>query len=130
LILPSLPYVFISWCNTAKLWPNAKRELGSYRYFYLGMRIVGTGILLCQVVNAGFLNLFWIFFLGIASSLSGATFQFVRMILLPPHESEPEVPMLDGNWRDGDAALRVYNEAGSAIKTILFCSNEQNARGA
>ena len=43
-----------------------------------------------QVVNAAFLNLFWIFFLGIAFQLCGGTLQFVRMILLPPHESEPD----------------------------------------
>jgi hypothetical protein len=64
--------------------------MGSHRYVYYGMAIVGTGIVLCQVVNAAFLNLFWIFFLGIAFQLSAGILQFVRMILLPPHESEPD----------------------------------------
>jgi hypothetical protein len=85
-----LPLIFISQRNIAKLGPNAIRKFGSYRYVYYGMAIVGTGIFLCQVVNAAFLNLFWIFFLGIAFQLSGGIVQFVRMILLPPHEWEPE----------------------------------------
>jgi hypothetical protein len=106
--------------------------LGSYRYFYLGMRIVGTGILLCQVVNS-----FLESFLDLLSR--HRVFALRRYLSIRSHDSPPASrvgaggavgPMLDGNWRDGDAALRVYNEAGSAIKTILFCSNEQNARGA
>jgi hypothetical protein len=85
-----LPFIFMSRRATAKLGPKAIRNMGSYRYVYYGMIIVGTGIVLCQVVNAGFLNLFWIFFLGIAFQLCGGILQFVRMILLPPHESEPD----------------------------------------
>jgi hypothetical protein len=85
-----LPLIFISQRNLAKLGPNAIRNMGSYRYVYYGMAIVGTGIFLCQVVNAAFLNLFWIFFLGIAFQLSGGIVQFVRLILLPPHEWEPD----------------------------------------
>jgi hypothetical protein len=85
-----LPFIFISWRIIAKVGSNAIRNIGRYRYVYYGMIIVGTGIVLCQVVNAAFLNLFWIFFLGIAFQLCGGILQFVRMILLPPHESEPD----------------------------------------
>jgi hypothetical protein len=84
-----LPFIFMSRRITAKLGPNAIRNMGSYRYVYYGMTIVGTGIILCQLINAAFLNLFWIFFLGIAFQLSAGIVQFIRMILLPPHESEP-----------------------------------------
>ena len=84
-----LPYIFMGGRTRAKLGRDAIRNMGSYRYVYYGMTIVGTGIILCQVVNAAFLNLFWIFFLGIAFHLSAGILQFVRMILLPPHESEP-----------------------------------------
>jgi hypothetical protein len=38
------------------------------------------------MVNAAFLNLFWIFFLGIAFQLTAGIVQFIRMILLPPDE--------------------------------------------
>jgi hypothetical protein len=76
--------------TTAKLGPDMIRNMGRYRYVYYGLTIVGTAIILCQVVNAALLNLFWIFFLGIAFPLSAGILQFVRMILLPPHESEPD----------------------------------------
>jgi hypothetical protein len=84
------PLVYMSRRTTAKLGPNAIRNIGGYRYVYYGMAIVGTGIILYQLVNVAFLNLFWIFFLGIAFQLAAGIVQFVRMILLPPHESEPD----------------------------------------
>jgi hypothetical protein len=43
--------------TTAKLGPNAIRNIGGYRYVYYGMAIVGTGIILYQLVNVAFLNL-------------------------------------------------------------------------
>src|SRR5882724_4342954 len=89
-VLLFLPFFFIGRRTTAELGPNAIRNMGSYRYVYYGISIVGIGIILCQVVNAAFLNLFWMFFLGIAFQLATGILQFIRMILLPPHESESD----------------------------------------
>lgn len=88
--LLQLPFLFMSRRIVVQLGPNAIRNMGNYRYVYYGLAIAGTGIILCQIVNVAFLNLFWIFFLGIAFQLTAGILQFIRMILLPPHGAEPD----------------------------------------
>jgi hypothetical protein len=51
--------------------------------FYLFVAL-GTGGTLLQFCNVGILNAFWPFFTGIVIQLLAATFQFVRIILVPP----------------------------------------------
>jgi hypothetical protein len=46
--------------------------------------ILGTAVMLLQLYNAAFLGAFWPFFTGIVFQLTGAMFQFMRIILMPP----------------------------------------------
>jgi hypothetical protein len=45
---------------------------------------MGTGAMLLQFFNIAILNAFWPFFTGIVVHLLATTFQFARIILLPP----------------------------------------------
>src|SRR5437016_10701811 len=83
-----LPFLIMNGRNLAQIGSDAVRDIGTYRYVFYGMAIAGTGVIVCQIVNAVFLNLFWIFFLGIAFQLAAGILQFTRMILLPPHTSK------------------------------------------
>jgi hypothetical protein len=49
--------------------------------------ILGTAVMLLQLYNAAFLGSFWPFFTGIVFQLTGAMFQFMRIILMPPENS-------------------------------------------
>ncbi len=46
--------------------------------------ILGTAVMLLQLFNAAVLSAFWPFFTGIVFQLTGAMFQFMRIILMPP----------------------------------------------
>ena len=63
------------------------RQLQSYGrathfVFYL-FGILGTAVTLLQLYNAAILGAFWPFFTGIIFQLTGAMFQFMRIILMP-----------------------------------------------
>ena len=63
------------------------RQLQSYGrathfVFYL-FGILGTAVTLLQLYNAAILGAFWPFFTGIVFQLTGAMFQFMRIILMP-----------------------------------------------
>ena len=45
--------------------------------------ILGTAVMLLQLYNAAVLGAFWPFFTGIVFQLTGAMFQFMRIILMP-----------------------------------------------
>ena len=45
--------------------------------------ILGTAVMLLQLFNAAVLSAFWPFFTGIVFQLTGAMFQFMRIILMP-----------------------------------------------
>jgi len=45
--------------------------------------ILGTAMMLLQLYNAASLGAFWPFFTGIVFQLTGAMFQFMRIILMP-----------------------------------------------
>jgi hypothetical protein len=86
--LVQLPFLIINGRKLTQVKSDVVRDIGTYRYVFYGLAIAGTGVIVCQIVNAVFLNLFWIFFLGIAFQLAAAILQFTRMILLPPHTSK------------------------------------------
>ncbi len=87
-ILLQLPFLIMNGRNLAQVGSDAVRDIGTYRYVFYIMAIAGTGVIVCQILNAAFLNRFWIFFLGIAFQLAAGILQFTRMILLPPHTSK------------------------------------------
>jgi len=86
--LVQVPFVIMNGRKLAHVGSNAVRNIGAYRYVFFMMAIAGTGVIVCQIVNVALLNLFWIFFLGIAFQLALGIVQFTRMILLPPHTSK------------------------------------------
>jgi len=52
--------------------------------FFIFFGTLGIAANLFQLYNTAFLGAFWPFFSGIVVQLATATFQFARMILLPP----------------------------------------------
>lgn len=59
------------------------QSVSSNFIFYL-FAILGIGVTLLQLCNAVWFGGFWPFFSGIVLQLTGAMFQFARMILLSP----------------------------------------------
>jgi len=60
------------------------KQLGTYRYFYYFIAILGTIVVLLQGYNAVILGVFWIFYAAIVFQLAIGILQFARMVLLPP----------------------------------------------
>jgi energy-converting hydrogenase Eha subunit E len=56
------------------------------KLLYWSMAALGTAALLLQLVNVVWLGKFWPLFAGMFVHLLAAVLQFVRMILLPPHQ--------------------------------------------
>src|SRR5437762_11655666 len=59
--LVQLPFLIINGRKLAHVKSDVVRDIGTYRYVFYGLAIAGTGVIVCQIVNAVFLNLFWIF---------------------------------------------------------------------
>lgn len=55
------------------------------RFLYYGVALLGTAAMALQSINMTRWNLFWPFFAMIFMHLIAALAQFVRMVLLPPH---------------------------------------------
>jgi hypothetical protein len=68
------------------LGPAVIRGLGSYRYFYYLLAVLGTAVTALQVYNMVAVGAFVLFYIGIAFQLSAGLVQFVRMILLSPNQ--------------------------------------------
>jgi hypothetical protein len=79
---------FLSRRRQSELGPAIIKEMGTYRYVFYMIGIVGTGVGLLQAYNALTSGLFWLFYASIMFQLAIGTLQFARMILLPPHTSE------------------------------------------
>ena len=62
--------------------------MGVYRYLFYVIAILGMAVGLLQAYNALISGVFWLFYAAIMFQLAIGTFQFARMILLPPHTSE------------------------------------------
>jgi hypothetical protein len=54
------------------------------RFMFYLFGILGTAVAILQVYNAAFLGAFSLFFSVIVFQLTGAMFQFIRIILMPP----------------------------------------------
>jgi len=57
------------------------------KFLLYGMGFISTAAMALQAINFAVWNRFWPFFALIVVQLLAALAQFVRMILLPPHES-------------------------------------------
>ncbi len=64
------------------------KEMGGYRYLFYVIAVLGMAVGLLQAYNVMISGVFWLFYAAIMFQLAIGTFQFARMILLPPHTSE------------------------------------------
>jgi hypothetical protein len=60
---------------------------GASRFLLYGLGIVASAALLLQIYNVVVLNAFWAFFATIVVQLVAGILQFVRLILLPLHQT-------------------------------------------
>jgi hypothetical protein len=65
------------------------KEMGGHRYLFYLIAVLGMAVGLLQAYNVLISGVFWLFYAAIMFQLAIGTFQFARMILLPPHTSEP-----------------------------------------
>jgi hypothetical protein len=79
---------FLSRRRQSELGPAVIKEMGVYRYLFYVIAIVGMAVGLLQAYNALASGVFWLFYAAIVFQLAIGTFQFARMILLPPHTSK------------------------------------------
>jgi hypothetical protein len=79
---------FLSRRRQSELGPAVIKEMGVYRYLFYVIAIVGMAVGLLQAYNALASDVFWLFYAAIVFQLAIGTFQFARMILLPPHKSK------------------------------------------
>jgi hypothetical protein len=87
-LLLIIPFVFLTQRRQTELGSALKKELGAYRYVFYTFAAVGTANTFLQVYNALFKGAFWLFYSAVAFQLALGTFQFARMILLPPQARE------------------------------------------
>src|SRR5437763_7781716 len=81
--LLQLPFVIMNGRNLAQVGSDAVRDIGPYRYVFYAMAIAGIGVVIWQILNAAFLNLFWLFFLGTPLSIAPPVVPVHRIIPLP-----------------------------------------------
>lgn len=86
--LLAIPFGFLSRRRLLELGPTLIKNMGSYRYVFLGLGILGAVVGLLQIYNALVAGVFVFFYGSIIFQLSVGVLQFARMILLPPHTSE------------------------------------------
>jgi hypothetical protein len=83
--LGTIPFGILSRRRQLDLGPTGLKEVGSYRYLFYTISILGMAVGLLQAFNALITGVFWLFYLGIVFQLAIGGLQFARMILLPPH---------------------------------------------
>ena len=79
---------FLSRRRQSELGPTVIKNMGAYRYLFYMVGILGTAVVLSQFYNVLVSGVFWLFYVAIVFQLAIGTFQFARMILLPPHTSK------------------------------------------
>lgn len=62
------------------------------KVLFYGIALIGTVAMGLQAINFSVWNRFWPFFALIFMHLFAAIVQFVRMVLLPPHDDEAQPP--------------------------------------
>ena len=84
----AVAFVFLSRRRQSELGPAVIKEIGVYRYLFYVIAILGMAVGLLQAYNALISGVFWLFYAAIMFQLAIGTFQFARLILLPPHTSK------------------------------------------
>ena len=87
-LLLSFPFGFSSWRRLSDLGPTVIKNMGTYRYLFYMVGILGTAVSLLQVYNALVSGIFWLFYAAVTFPLAIGALQFALMILRPPHTSE------------------------------------------
>ena len=87
-LLLSFPFGFSTWRRLSELGPTVIKNMGTYRYVFYMIGILGTAVGLLQIYNALVSGVFWLFYAAVIFPLAIGTLQFALMILLPPHTSE------------------------------------------
>ena len=84
----SFPFGFLTWRRFSELAPTVIEHMGTYRYLFYLVGILGAAVILSQFYNALVSGVFWLFYAAVIFPLAIGTLQFALMILLPPHTSE------------------------------------------
>lgn len=87
-LLLSFPFGFSTWRRLSDLGPSVIKNMGTYRYLFYMVGILGTAVSLLQVYNALVSGVFWLFYAAVTFPLAIGALQFALMILRPPHTSE------------------------------------------
>ena len=83
-LLLSFPFGFLTWRRLSELGPTVVKNMGTYRYVFYLVGILGAAVGLLQIYNALVAGVFWIFYAAVIFPLAVGTLQFALMILLPP----------------------------------------------
>jgi hypothetical protein len=79
---------FLSRRRQAQLGPTEIKELGTHRYLFYLLGILGMAVGFLQAYNALVSGVFSLFYAAIIFQLAVGSLQFARMILLPPRPTE------------------------------------------
>jgi hypothetical protein len=83
-----LVFGILSRRQQSQVGPALIKEVGTYRYLFYLLGILGIAVGILQVYNALVWGVFWPFYLAIVFQLAVGVLQFARMVLLPPHASK------------------------------------------
>ena len=86
-------FALLSRKRQADMGSSLMKQMGSYRYIYYIISVLGMAVGLLQAYNALILGAFWLFYAAVLFQLAVAALQFGRMILLPPQDlNSPKSP--------------------------------------
>src|ERR1700730_7958916 len=83
-LLMSFPFGFLAWRRLSELGPSVVKNMGTYRYVFYLVGVLGSTVGLLQIYNALVAGVFWPFYAAVIFPLAVGTLQFALMILLPP----------------------------------------------
>src|SRR2546423_11980168 len=84
-LLFQVPGAITAGRNTRAAGKEIYKDVSGRLLFY-SLATVGIGVLILQLLNVAWLNLFWPFFLAIIWHLMAGAIQFMRMVLLLPEK--------------------------------------------
>lgn len=84
-LLFQLPGGIIAGRNTRAMGKEVYKDVAG-RFLFYSIAAVGIAVLVLQILNIGWLSLFWPFFFAIVWHLMAGAIQFMRMILLLPEK--------------------------------------------
>lgn len=84
----ALPFAISTMKGARAIRPGGFVTVGASPVLLYGLGIIATAALLLQIYNVAVLNVFWAFFATIVVQLVAGILQFVRLILLPLHQTK------------------------------------------